>query len=94
MSTVPLEEASNSLCFLCGGGSVHMTLFSNFTDEERKFIIHHSEAVPPSDGLICKKHWVEAKRHYNNTSYKPIWGKNITNHESVKRCYPSCSTDA
>ena len=49
-----------------------MTSLSNWNEEWKSFIIPHLPNPPPHVS-ICKKNQLEAKGHYDNTSYIPKW---------------------
>lgn len=77
-------------CILCGNKGTQLSNYSNWGTTERKFLYIHLGKYPPQGSYICKKHWIEAQRHHNNTQYIPKW-KKVNIHEPLKSCiHPQC----
>ena len=58
----------------------------------KALLCKHFGKYLPKDGYICKKHWIEAKRHHSTLHYIPKW-KNITSKQiPPKSCiHPQCT---
>ena len=59
----PRPNECVNVCYLCGEKGEDMTKYSNWKNEEKEFMLTHSNTVPPSNSDICKKDYLEAKRY-------------------------------
>ena len=58
--------------------------------QKESFLYIHLGKYPLQGSYICKKHWIEAQHHHNNTQYIPKW-KKVNTHEPLKCCiHPQC----
>ena len=77
-------------CIFCGKFGPHMTIFSNLHQHEKLYIEKHHGNVP-LEAPICKRHQVEAKRHYNDDSHVPKWKERVTTSIPVTCMYHGCT---
>ena len=60
-------------CILCGKTDRYMSQYSNWGELEKAFLVKHLGKTPSDESSICKKHFIEAKRHHNSPDFKPKW---------------------
>ena len=62
-------------CTLCRKSSIHLVNFEALGEKEKEYIIHqHSKELPPNS-LICKAHYMEAKRKSSDSNHTPKWAQ-------------------
>ena len=69
-----------------------MTRFVNWRESEKDFVVKHLGSNPPDESYVCKRDFLEAKRHHNTLNYIPKW-KNPNSKTSAKcKCsHPNCA---
>lgn len=74
------EAPYTAACFLCEGKDGQLMSYSTWNDDCKEFIKRHlledGSEVPmsnPTSIQVCKKHYLEAKRHHKDPSYVPKW---------------------
>lgn len=51
---------------MCHKSSVHLVKFETLGETEKEYIIQHYGKELPLNSLICKSHYMEAKRKYSD----------------------------
>lgn len=85
-------------CYLCGReGDDSQTCVSNWNEEYKSFLYRHLPLplLPTQhEGtsiVVCKKHYLEARRHHDDPSYVPQWKRGHQEKNSMKCMYPNTS---
>ena len=82
-------------CYLCGReGDDSQTCVSNWNEEYKLFhlplpllpTLHEGTSI-----VVCKKHYLEARRHHDDPSYLPQWKRGHQEKMSMKCMYPQCT---
>ena len=92
-SPEPAGGGTSKYCILCRNKDIQqVSKYSNLEDTEKHFLCTHFGTYLSEDSYICKKHWIEAKRHHSTPHYIPKW-KNIPSAQtSPKSCInPQCA---
>lgn len=71
-------------CTLCRKSSVHLVNFEALGEKEKEYIIKHHGKELPSNSLICKAHYMEAKRKYSDGNHIPKWAQQAAQAANVK----------
>ena len=50
-----------------------MTRFVNWRESEKDFVVKHLGSNPPDESYVCKRDFLEAKRHHDTLNYIPKW---------------------
>ena len=65
---------TSKYCILCGNKDIQqVSKYSNLEDTEKHFLCTHFGTYLPEGSYICKKHWIEAKRHHSTPH--PLYSK-------------------
>ena len=92
-SPKPAGGGTSKYCILCGNKDIQqVSKYSNLEDTEKHFLCTHFGTYLPEDSYICKKHWIEAKRHHSTPHYIPKWKSIPSAQTSPKSCiHPQCA---
>ena len=83
-------------CTLCHKSSVLLAKFETLGEKEKEYIIQHYGKALPANSLICKSHYMEAKRKHSDSNHTPKWAQQITtqaqsaNTVQVTCVHPQC----
>ena len=82
-----------SVCYVEKQTVKNHGIYSSWGKLERTYLIHHFGSAPSESSIICKKHLLEAKRHYHSLHHTPSWKKQIQKslHSSKKCNNPKCT---
>ena len=93
-----MAERISSKCHLCGKSDENLSSVAKWDEESRSFIMHHlrdgsssSLSEVNTNIWVCKKHYLEAKRHRADRSYTPKWKINKKYKTIISCMYPNCS---
>ena len=64
---------SNLDCALCGDNGRQKLRYATWGETERTYLEKHLGASLDNSALVCKKHFLEAKRHCQNSEHIPSW---------------------
>ena len=80
-------------CLLCGAKDAQMIQYSNTKIEVKTFLLQHFDGIISADNWICRKHVLEAQRHYSVPGFTPKWCNKLPPQQpSKEKCSnPSCT---
>ena len=80
-------------CLLCGAKDTQMMQYSNTKIEVKTFLLQHFDGIILADDWICRKHVLEAQRHYSVPGFTPKWCNKLSQQQpSKEKCSnPSCT---
>ena len=80
-------------CLLCGAKDTQMMQYSNSKIEVKTFLLQHFDGIILADNWICRKHVLEAQRHYSVPGFTPKWCNKLAQQRPSKKKFsnPSCT---
>ena len=80
-------------CLLCGAKDTQMMQYSNTKIEVKTFLLQHFDGIILANDWICRKHVLEAQRHYSVPGFTPKWCNKLSQQQpSKEKCSnPSCT---
>ena len=68
-----LSSDSNQDCALCGDNGRQKSRYATWGEMERTYLEKHLGTFLDNSALVCKKHFLEAKRHSQSSEHIPSW---------------------